>query len=164
MNVSRLRSLDRPEFGNCFSRWKVPGLYISRKVHRSVGRHQSQRRWAASRHTQSDPLEGDSGQPGEPEQRWRQRRQRPLVQIQRRRARQHEGQTDADLAVRQGGQQVQELREPPRTLNQNEGNLDSDSPRILLIHTCARIHTHTHTHTQIPRGLWGASLSKGALL
>jgi hypothetical protein len=56
------------------------------------------------------------------------------------------------------------LREPPRTLNQNEGNLDSDSPRILLIHTCARIHTHTHTHTQIPRGLWGASLSKGALL
>lgn len=78
------------------------GVHLSREIYRSIGGDQSQCRRALGRHTQSDSFESGPRKPGTPKQWWWQRRQRPLVQIQRCRARQHESQTNVDLALRQG--------------------------------------------------------------
>ena len=94
------------------------GVHLSGEVHRGLGRDQPQRGPSAGRHPESDPSEeqqqrvGESGRKRNQQRGWR----RPLVQVEGCGSSEHEGQTDVDVAVRQGGQQVQELREPSRPL------------------------------------------------
>lgn len=74
-------------------------------------------------HSESDTTEERAGERGEQGGERRYGGWRALVQIQGRGACQHESEANVDLAVRQGGQQVQELREPSRALNQEGRSL-----------------------------------------
>ena len=87
----------------------MPGVHVPGQVRRDLGGDKPQHRRPPRRHPESDPAEGQPEPSGRKRRRFR--RHRALVQVARRRACQYEGPTDAHLAVRQGGPQVQELRE-----------------------------------------------------
>lgn len=83
----------------------MPRVHVQSEVHRSVGGHQPQRRRAAGRHPQPDPAEeaavlrgGGAGVLAG-----------ALVQVPGRGAREHEGEADADVDLRQGRHEVQKL-------------------------------------------------------
>lgn len=104
-------------------RWQVYGVHLSGEVHWALGGHKPQRGRSTGGHSESDTTEERAGERGEQGGERRYGGWRALVQIQGRGACQHESEANVDLAVRQGGQQVQELREPSRALNQEGRSL-----------------------------------------
>ncbi|XP_012276083.1 uncharacterized protein LOC105697387 isoform X1 [Orussus abietinus] len=115
--------------GRVLARWQMHGLHLPRQVHRDLRGHQPQRGRPAGGDPEPDPTEGGAGPRGRRDRgRGRRRGRRALVQVPGRRQGQHEGQADAHLALRQGGQQVQELREPPRPLGRAPHPRSRDDP------------------------------------
>lgn len=99
------------------------GVHLSGEVHRGLGRDQPQRGPSAGRYPEPDPPEEQQQRVGESGWKRNQRGWRPLVQVEGCGSSEHEGQTDVDVAVRQRGQQVQELREPSRPLRMDRSIL-----------------------------------------
>lgn len=79
----------------------MPSLHLPREIHRDLRRHKPQRGRAPGGHPQPDPDEASQRRQGV---------QCPLVQQEQRHgSRQHEGEADVHLDLRQRGFKVQEL-------------------------------------------------------
>lgn len=90
----------------------MPGVHVQGKVRGDIGGHTAQHRRPAGGNPQSDSSEGQPEPAGQRQR--RPGRERALVQVARRRQGEHEGTTDANLALRKGRPEVQELRESAR--------------------------------------------------